>query len=108
MASKCDAYDPGKLRVLIVSQIYNDIKIALPLASVISLGPADNASDIRSYVDKWAIRIQEKFELSHDQIEAVGRSTRARARGSKSVGFTNFGLLIVLRRDVSLCQISHA
>jgi hypothetical protein len=78
-------YQPGKLRVLIVSQDYNDIKKALPTAAVISLRPIDNENDIRVYVNGWAVNIQQKFELESHYIEYVKASTCARAQGNTKV-----------------------
>jgi hypothetical protein len=81
----CDAYQPGKLRVLFVSQDYNDIKKALPTAAVISLGPTDNENDIRTYVKEWAVKIQQKFELESHRIDYIKTSTCGRARGNTIV-----------------------
>jgi hypothetical protein len=82
MVDRFDAYEPGKLRVLFISQDFNDIRKALPTAAVMSLGPADNQHDIKLYVDEWASKIQPKHELDDDQIEHIKTSTCARARSN--------------------------
>ena len=82
MVDDYDKHDPGKLRVLFVSQHYNDIKKSLQAATVISLEPEDNQGDISLYVDWWAPKIQHKYGLDDDQIEHIKTSTCARAQGS--------------------------
>ncbi|KAI9858937.1 MAG: hypothetical protein M1813_007239 [Trichoglossum hirsutum] len=81
MVDRCDMYQPGKLRVLFVSQDYNDIRKALPTAAIISLGPTDNENDIKAYVKEWAMNIQRKFGLEKDQVDLIITLTCARARG---------------------------
>ena len=85
MVDRCDAQQPGKLRVLFVSQDYNDIRKALPTAAIISLGPMDNENDIKLYVEIWAVKIQQKFGLRNDQIDWVKTSTCTRAKGNNEV-----------------------
>jgi hypothetical protein len=82
MVDRCDAQQPGKLRVLFVSQDFNDIRKALPTAATISLGPTDNEGDIKAYVEIWAAKIQRKFELDSDQVDWIEASTCARAQGN--------------------------
>jgi hypothetical protein len=82
MVDRFDAYEPGKLRVLFISQDFNDIRKALLTAAAMSLGPADNQHDIKLYVDAWAPKIQQKHELNNEQIEHIRTSTCARARSN--------------------------
>lgn len=78
---KNDARDPGRIRVLFVSQDENDIKEALPTAAVIALGPTDNEDDIRSFVRRSTTKIQLKHELDDKQAVYIMDTTCARARG---------------------------
>jgi hypothetical protein len=89
MVDRCDAYEPGKLRVLFVSQDYNDIKKALPTAAVMSLEPTDNENDIKIYVNDWAKKIQRKHEPENHDIEYIKNSTRTRAQGNAKVSCLN-------------------
>ena len=85
VVERCDDYEPGKLRILFVSQNWNDIKTALPVASVVSSSPADDRDDIKSYVNAWTEKIRNKFELSEIQAKAITASTCARAAGSSLI-----------------------
>jgi hypothetical protein len=84
MVERYDAKDLGKIRVLFVSQDENDIKNALPSATVIALGPADSESDISLFVRTSTMKIQQKHELDDRQTECIIESTCNRARGAKS------------------------
>ena len=81
LVGRCDDYDPGKLRVLFVSQDYPDISKALPTAGILSMKQGDNENDIKGFVNKWAKDIQVKHELDDDQIEYIKLSTCGRAQG---------------------------
>lgn len=78
---RCDAHEPGKLRVLFVSQGYSDIKKTLANAAVISMSAADNKADIEAYVDIWACKIKEKHDLDQDHVEYIQFKTCAQAHG---------------------------
>lgn len=84
VVEKLDAKDPGKMRVLFVSQDENDIKNALLTATVITLETKDNESDIRSFVRNLTIEIQPTYDLDDHQVEYVIDSTCARAQGTVS------------------------
>lgn len=106
MVERHDAKDPGKVRVLFVSQDENDIKKALQTAAVIALGPTDNENDIRSFVREWTLKIQKQYELDNRQVEYVMDSTCARARGNT----LGIGLRMFLRRThrhVSICEVGY-
>ncbi|KAL9110913.1 MAG: hypothetical protein Q9227_004528 [Pyrenula ochraceoflavens] len=81
MVEKCDEYDPGKLRVLFVSQDYVDIEKALANAKVLSLSPSDIESDLKGYVHKWSLKIQGKHEISNYQRDYITESTISTAQG---------------------------
>jgi hypothetical protein len=86
----CEKTDPGKLRVLFVSQNFADIKRALyhpspsrPVPQTIQLSDTDNQSDINTYVRIWAGRIAEKYSpFSDDMIEYLQNLTVHNAKGS--------------------------
>ncbi|KAL1608317.1 hypothetical protein SLS60_003257 [Paraconiothyrium brasiliense] len=89
IVTQCDTSDPGKLRVMIVSQDYVDIKRALHSSSVIKIVPnivsmseADNRHDIHSYVRVWVDQIAVKHGPFDDQAKEYLRNlTVARAKG---------------------------
>jgi hypothetical protein len=81
MVDQHDLKDPGKTRVLFVSQDEPDIKEGLPMAAVIKIGPADNENDIRSFVRESSMKIQTKHDLDDLQVENIVDSTCARAQG---------------------------
>ncbi|KAF2736998.1 C2H2 domain-containing protein [Polyplosphaeria fusca] len=88
IAADCDAEEPGKFRVLIVSQDYPDIRRALHtkaeakrVPKVLSLTPNDNDKDIRVYVNDLAGQIKERHDLSDDQTEYLRNLTLNRAQG---------------------------
>jgi hypothetical protein len=84
IVERYDAKDPGKIRVLFVSQDEDDIKKALSNAAVMALGPTDNENDIWSYVCTSTSKIQQKHELDNGQVEYIVDSTCARAQGEIS------------------------
>lgn len=90
VVGKCDTEEPGKLRVLFVSQDYADIRKALHSSSiarivpkVISLSSSDNERDICSYVRIWVDRIANKYTpLNEELLEYLRNLTVARAKGT--------------------------
>jgi hypothetical protein len=88
LVGECDVDEPGKIRVLFVSQDYPDIKRAL-YSSIISrivpkllpLSTADNENDIRIYVTDLAAQIKTKFGLDDNQERVLRDLTVARAKG---------------------------
>jgi hypothetical protein len=82
MVDKCDEREPGKLRVLFVSQDFPDIGKALLTADVMKLTPEDNKNDIKAYVHDWSKKIQMKYYLNDEQIEFIEESTLIRSQGS--------------------------
>jgi hypothetical protein len=85
MVDRCDEREPGKLRVLFVSQDFHDIGKALQTADVMKLTPEDNENDIKAYVHDWSKRIREKYLLNDEQIEFIQESTLIRSKGSAQV-----------------------
>jgi hypothetical protein len=89
IVTHCDTNEPGKLRVMVVSQDYADIRRALHSSStnkivpnVVSMSEADNRHDIHSYVRVWVDRIAIKNEPFDDEAkEYLCNLTVARAKG---------------------------
>ncbi|KAL9086588.1 MAG: hypothetical protein Q9165_007031 [Trypethelium subeluteriae] len=80
-----DARTPGSLRVLFVSQIFNDIKRELSAASIgIPLRPEDNQGDIQAYVHQEVEELWIKFDLDKPQANRVRERTCFRADGELS------------------------
>ncbi|KAF2128362.1 C2H2 domain-containing protein [Dothidotthia symphoricarpi CBS 119687] len=85
----CDTHEPGKLRMLLVSQDYSDIRRALHSSAVTRLTPrivqisdTDNESDIRAYVRFEVDRIASKHSpITDDMKEYVRNLTVANAKG---------------------------
>jgi hypothetical protein len=81
MVDRCDEREPGKLRVLFVSQNFPDIAKALQTATVVSLSPEDNKKDIKAYIKDWSKRIAELYELSTKEAEFIEEATMIRSQG---------------------------
>jgi hypothetical protein len=77
-----DIKEPGKIRVLFVSQDEEDIKDALQTAAVIALSPTDNEKDIRSFVRRSTTKIQQKHGLDNRQAQFIVESSCSRAKGT--------------------------
>jgi len=82
IVERLDEQEPGKLRVLFVSQDFPDIKKALEAATILDLTPKDNENDIKSYVNAWSKRIEEKYELNSEDIKFIQESTLVRSQGT--------------------------
>jgi hypothetical protein len=78
---KCDGYQPGKLRLLVVSQDVPDIRKALLAAAVMSVEPKDNEQDIKRYIGEWTAKIQKHHDIDDGQAKFIKHSTFARAKG---------------------------
>ena len=85
----CDEDEPGKLRVLVVSQDFPDIRKELHncknpkiLPKIISLSSADNKNDIHTFVGTWVNRIKEKYApLGDEQCQYLLNLTVEKAHG---------------------------
>jgi hypothetical protein len=82
MVDRCDKGEPGKLRVLFVSQDFPDIRKSLRAADVMKLTPEDNKNDIVAYVYDWSKKIKEKYYLNDKQVKFIQESTLVRSQGS--------------------------
>ena len=93
LAGECNATDPGKLRVLVVSQHYPDIQRAFQSSGatklapkIIALAEKDVESDIRTYVRIWVDKIASKNTsdenpFSEDMKEYLRNLTLVNAKG---------------------------
>lgn len=89
VVTQSDTSDPGKLRVMVVSQEYGDIKRALHspssskiVPSIVIISEADNRHDIKSYVRFWVDKIAAKHEpFDNEAKEYLRNLTVARAKG---------------------------
>jgi hypothetical protein len=96
LAGGCNANDPGKLRILVVSQFYPDIQRALQSSGAIKLAPkivqiseTDNEKDIKIYVKIWWDKIalknaSEENPFTEDMKEYLRNLTLANAKGDYS------------------------
>ncbi|KAJ4302641.1 hypothetical protein N0V90_001530 [Kalmusia sp. IMI 367209] len=89
IVTQCDTSEPGKLRVLVISQDYADIRRALHSSSVtkivpniVSLSATDNESDIQTYVRSKVDRIASQYTPFDEEAKEYLRNlTVARAKG---------------------------
>jgi hypothetical protein len=93
LVGECNAIEPGKLRVLVVSQYYPDIQRALQSTAAMKLAPTiiqifetDNESDIKTYVKIWVDKIASKNTsdenpFSEDMKEYLRNLTLVNANG---------------------------
>lgn len=66
---KFDSKEPGKLRLLFVSQNEDDIKKALSTAALVSLGPDDIENDLQIFTRKWSGKIGQKHHLDPEEVD---------------------------------------
>lgn len=83
---RCDERDPGKLRVMIVSQEILDIEKYMKTATTLKLTAEHNKNDIRAYVSDRSQEIQRKYDLEPDNVEDIQESTCVRSDG-RSLGY---------------------
>jgi hypothetical protein len=81
IVERCDEREPGKLRVLFVSQDFPDIGKALQTATIMELTPEDNKNDIKSYIHEWSKKIEQKYSIDAEDIEFIRESTLIRSQG---------------------------
>ncbi|KAM7199945.1 hypothetical protein V8F33_004119 [Rhypophila sp. PSN 637] len=67
VVAKCDNYNPGKIRVLFVSQDVPEIRKQMQPADIFSLHPDQSDSDIRKYVAKRFLKLQDTFKMTDEE-----------------------------------------
>lgn len=77
----------GKLRVLVVSQQYGDIRRLLSSAAVLTMGVEHNGEDIREYVDCKMTAIGERFTLDTKSTRMVAEQIYSGASGEFPYAF---------------------
>jgi hypothetical protein len=90
IVNQCEKAEPGKLRLLFVSQNFADIHRALHNSSrnrlaplVFHLSDADNKNDINTYVRAWVARIAaNNAPFSEDLMDYLQRMVISNAAGS--------------------------
>lgn len=89
IAGQCEKNEPGKLRLLFVSQNFADIRRALystsqarPVPRTYQISDVDNEKDINTYVRTWVTQIAIKFEpFRDDMIDYLQNLTVHNAKG---------------------------
>ncbi|KAK8050947.1 hypothetical protein PG993_002332 [Apiospora rasikravindrae] len=84
MVDKTTTHNPGKLRVLLISQDIPDIRNTLKdsdIAATLDLHPAHITQDIRTYLDGKAFDIQSRFALNEAQVSNLLNLIYERADG---------------------------
>jgi hypothetical protein len=90
LAGECNVTEPGKLRVLVVSQHYADIQRSLQSSAatklaprIIALSESDVQSDIKTYVRIWVEKIASvNAPFSEDMKEYLRNLTLVNAKGN--------------------------
>lgn len=88
IVSDCDLIQAGKVRLLIVSQDFFDIRRSYLGSGTTKLTPKivpisdkDNKQDIGVYVKTWVDKIARKYDLPTDVTEHLANLTMANAKG---------------------------
>ena len=104
LAGEHNVVEPGKLRVLVVSQHYPDIQRAFQSSGTTKLAPriiplseADVEGDIKTYVRIWVDKIASKNTsderpFSEDMREYLRNLTHVNARGTALVSIPDLSL----------------
>lgn len=71
----------GKLRVLVVSQQYNDIRKMLSSAVNLTVELEHNGDDIRNYVNHRMVEIAKRFDLDEEMKTMVAEQIFVRSAG---------------------------
>ena len=104
MVDRCDRYNPGKLRILLVSHDLPDIGRlkCMETATILSLDPKDTKKSIKMFVDIKLLEINEKFHLNAEDLESaksktVKQSDGTSHRASNPIQATLFMVLTILK-----------
>lgn len=90
----CSKNDPGRLRILFVSQDVPDIRKMLHAASSFRLTADNTGKDIEPYVRHWTAKIKQKFEIADGDVYALTDSICKKAEGMlKHINHFTFRLI---------------
>lgn len=107
MVANCDTQNPGKLRVLIVSQIYSDIAKCLstsdPRPEIVSIDIRSVERDIKAFVDNECTELQRTFHLTPEQASGISEMTCNGSQGISIGRELQFQALTLFGRDVLVC-----
>ncbi|KAI0450908.1 hypothetical protein F5B21DRAFT_489170 [Xylaria acuta] len=82
LVDKCDAYKPGKVRVLLLSHDIADYKqLKSESATFMQLNPDTIRKDIKKFVAKKAEELQQELRLTDEELQHVQELTVARSDG---------------------------
>jgi hypothetical protein len=89
VVGQCDMKDPGKLRLLLVSQDYADIRkgfhssaLSRMAPKILQISDTNNNGDIQAYTRMWVNRIASRFSPFTDELkEYLQNLTVANAKG---------------------------
>jgi hypothetical protein len=112
----CDTKEPGKLRLLLVSQDYVDIRNGLHSSAIsrrapriLQISDIDNEGDIRAYTRVWVERISSRFSpFTEEMSEYLRNLTVANAKGTAAAAQSIVSSPLTTRRNVFICQTGFA
>jgi hypothetical protein len=81
VVGRYDSVEPGRLRLLIVSQHLTDIQKRLSNPEVLDIQPAHTASDIRNFVKHQLAGVSETFDIDICDVDEIVQKTCMRAAG---------------------------
>ncbi|KAK4210761.1 hypothetical protein QBC37DRAFT_321557 [Rhypophila decipiens] len=81
VVAKCDNYNPGKIRILLVSQDMPEIRKQMQPATIFNLHPDQSDTDIRKYVAKRFLKLQDRFKLTDDETRLSRELICSRSEG---------------------------
>jgi NACHT domain len=93
VVDKAEEVEPGKLRILIVSQAELDISEILAkerrdrvyfAAEEFAIEKSHNKSEIERFVERWASKIRQKFNLSSKETECIKDLMSEKTNGTLS------------------------
>jgi hypothetical protein len=62
---------PGRIRVMFVSQPETTIRSLLRTATIVRLSESDNAKDIAEYTRHWCFEIQRQFKIDDEKRDLI-------------------------------------
>ena len=83
MTSHFDRKEPGKFRLLLLSQDISDVRENLPkdTTTTLQLQERENKIDIDAYISASAEELPQRFDLDEDMVHEVIQKLCTRIRG---------------------------